>query len=148
MHKTKNRKLILDALTDAYDLPVSARYLHDQMDSPPSIPQVSRTLRDLWVNGDIIASRYKVEPVRGGLPYWEVLFEPSEGATERYRHDRLSNLRSSITTALGLEAHMCAGMNKGLTAEKRKALIAEAHRLLPECADELVILLSDDIPEV
>lgn len=108
---TNHRRLVLDALAVVDERercypPHSVSTLIYIIDSgavpgwePQALTkqQVGRTLNRLWAEGWVVVSREKCEPVgHAGLPYWERLFEPSAGAMERYREDRLRRLVSQV----------------------------------------------------
>ena len=72
--------IVQDMLQDAFDYKWDGIY--EQMKTVPNKPQVHRTLKDLWNDGLIVASRTK-EDMQYNLPRWIIHYQLSEGIDER-----------------------------------------------------------------
>jgi hypothetical protein len=140
MKQTKNRQLILDMLRDfPYgDLPpYAASTIHDwaKKQSPakfPSIQQVHRTLRDLWFNGDIVASRNLEDPISNGLPHWVISYEASADASLNHLMTRCKDAHRKTSKAKHGVRFFGDAYDKGLPADEVPALLALVRGLRAE----------------
>lgn len=140
MKQTKNRQLILDTLRDfPYgDLPPhSALNIRDWLKehSPakfPSIQQVHRTLRELWANGDIVASRKLEDGILGSLPHWVIRYEASADATRNYLMTRCKDAHTKTSRAKHGVKFFGDAYDKGLPAGEVPALLALVRGLKAE----------------
>ena len=140
MKQTKNRQLILDTLRDEIsgDLPPhSALNIHDWLKehSPakyPSIQQVHRTLRELWANGDIVASRNLEDPISNGLPHWVIRYEVSEDTARNHLMTRCKDAHRKTSKAKHGVKFFGDAYDKGLPAGEVPALLALVRGLKAE----------------
>lgn len=140
MKQTKNRQLILDTLRDfPYgDLPpYAASTIHDHLKehSPakfPSIQQVHRTLKDLWANGDIVASRNLEDPISNGLPHWVIRYEVSADAAHNHLMTRCKSAHEKTSKAKYGVKLFGDAYDKGLPAGEVPALLALVRGLKAE----------------
>ena len=140
MKQTKNRQLILDTLRDfPYgDLPpYAARTIHDHLKEHsqakyPSIQQVHRTLRELWANGDIVASRNLEDGILGGLPHWVVRYEVSADASRNHLMTRCKDAHRETSRAKYGVKFLGDVLNQGLPAGEVPALLARVCGLKAE----------------
>ena len=140
MKQTKNRQLILDTLRDeiSSDLPPhSALNIHDHLkfQSPakfPSIQQVHRTLKDLWANGDIVASRKLEDGILGGLPHWVIRYEVSADASRNHLMTRCKDAHRKTSRAKHGVKFLSDVLYKGLPAAEVPALLVLVRGLRAE----------------
>ena len=140
MKQTKNRQLILDTLRDfPYgDLPpYAASTIHDWVkeQSPakhPSIQQVHRTLKELWANGDIVASRNLEDGILGGLPHWVIRYEVSADAAHNHLMTRCKDAHRKTSKAKHGVKFFRDVLDKGLPAGEVPALLARVRGLKAE----------------
>lgn len=140
MKQTKNRQLILDTLRDfPYgDLPpYAALTIHDWVKghSPakyPSIQQVHRTLKELWANGDIVASRNLEDGILGGLPHWVIRYEVSADTSRNHLMTRCKDAYEKTSRAKHGMKFFGDILDQGLPAAEVPALLARVRGLKAE----------------
>lgn len=140
MKQTKNRQLILDTLRDfpyGDSPPYAALTIRDHLKehSPakyPSIQQVHRTLKDLWANGDIVASRKLGDGISSGLPHWVVSYEASADASRNHLMTRCKDAHRKTSRAKHGLRFLGDVLDQGLPAAEVPALLARVRGLLDE----------------
>ena len=140
MKQTKNRQLILDTLRDEIsgDLPPhSALNIRDWLKehSPakyPSIQQVHRTLKELWANGDIVASRKLEDGTLGSLPHWVIRYEVSEDTARNHLMTRCKDAHRETSKAKHGVRFFGDILDQGLPAGEVPALLALVRGLKAE----------------
>ncbi|WP_394752650.1 hypothetical protein [Crenothrix sp.] len=177
---TKNRTLLLKVLSSELpdcggQPPYSASSVHytlnnafeytwdgyGNMATLPSIRQIHRTLRDLWHEGLIVASREKIDGIRDGLPYWEMSFQLSTDVESNWiktECDRVFNAVKKAKHGFNLFGSV---LDRGLPSHevevlrlRAKALIQKTHpdkaagfedqfKQMKQCIDAI----RDGIPE-
>jgi hypothetical protein len=154
MRLTANRKHVLAALADSGgdcgDPPHSAadvawvlRNAHNyqwdgfELKTVPSKQQIHRTLKELWCEGLIVASRYKEDRWQN-LPGWVIKYEAAEGMFERVLESRIAALHRRVVRALnGITVAMFGSkpFDQGATPKAAEAMRAELDTLLARSDD-------------
>lgn len=149
MKMTKNRLLILQALTEDFDglPPHSASFVHytlkasiennwegepyESMKTLPNIQQVHRTLRELWHGGYIVGTRIKRESYGNqGLPRWEVCYQLATDATRNGLLAEIDAVVSKVKKAKFGFNLFGAIFDKGLPESEVKLLATKVKALM------------------
>lgn len=140
---TAHRKVVLEILDD--DLvdsggcpPYAASSVHWELErmhrsgaiaTLPSRRQLYRTLRDLWNDGLIVASRRLADSIEH-LPYWELCYEVSESAERNTILSQCIKLHTEVKKArVGAQFFGTKLDGAGATKEQVEAWTAQAHSL-------------------
>ncbi len=146
MRMTANRKHVLAALADTGgdcgDPPHSAadvawvlmnahKYHWEGFESLKAVPtkqQIHRTLKELWHEGAIVASREKMDR-RNNLPGWVVMYEVAEGMFERFLESRIAELHRKVNRAVHGVNMLGSTFDQGATPEAAEAMRRELDEL-------------------
>ena len=146
MRMTANRKHVLAALADtcgdcgapphsAADLAWILKNAHkyqwegfELLKSAPVKQQIHRTLKELWHEGSIVASRAKVDRPNS-LPAWVIHYELAEGMFERVLDSRIAELHRKVTRAVHGVGLMGKTFDQGATPEAAEAMRKELDEL-------------------
>lgn len=145
MRMTANRRHILAALADtggdcggpphsaadvAYILDCAHQYQWEgfSLKSAPVKQQIHRTLKELWHEGIIVASRAKVDRPNN-LPSWVIHYELAEGMFERVMDSRIAELHRKVNRAVHGVGLMGKTFDQGATPEAAEAMRKELDEL-------------------
>lgn len=138
---TANRMFVLSLLdselADSGNMPpysasallaeMESRYRSGSLPKPPNRRQLFRTLRDLWYDGSIVASR--VSTTIDALPYWELEYERSESAHANFIRSQCYALYTAVHRAkFGAELFGTV-FNKGATPAQVSAWLKQVRML-------------------
>lgn len=150
MRMTANRRHILAVLTesggDIGDPPHSASSVlwflesaqgfagFESLKTVPSKQQVHRTLKEMWFEGIIVASRHK-EDRQNSLPGWVLRYELADGMFERVLDSRIKELHRKVSRAVHGIGFFGKAFDQGATPEAAEAMRRELDELLARSDD-------------
>jgi hypothetical protein len=165
MKMTLNRKMILLVLADdgGEPPPFSASTIagrledalaygwpgYEELKAVPAKTQIYRTLRELWVAGVIVGTRFKDEPIMGnGLPFWVVGYQLSSDVDRNALIADCRAIHSKVDKAKNGINFFGSAFDMGLPANEVEQLSIEVKRLLQKTHPDKVVGFDDQFKQM